>query len=181
MSTKQGIIGSLGEKQLLLPDLVQSGLAANDRVKYFFTLLQLARDQCEQPAANPPDLQREREASGVSDTELDGLIAACRGLPGGRLHIPGAAALLARIATCLAEMLAPIELAQQLGMESGADAFRKRRASAAALMRGVRRERVPAALIAALTSGERKHGDSAHLLVMDLHKELNRLQGELSR
>ena len=71
MSTKQEIIGSLGEKQLLLPDLVQSGLAANDRVKYFFTLLQLAKEQCEQPAANPPDLQREREASGVPDTELD--------------------------------------------------------------------------------------------------------------
>lgn len=35
MSTRQGIIGSLGEKQLLPPGLVQSGLAANDRVKYF--------------------------------------------------------------------------------------------------------------------------------------------------
>src|ERR1035441_5142557 len=104
MSTKQEIIGSLGEKQLLLPDLVQSGLAANDRVKYFFTLLQLAKEQCEQHAANPPDLQREREASGVPDTDLDGVIAASRGLPGGRCRIPGAAALLGRIGTCLAEM-----------------------------------------------------------------------------
>ena len=57
MTTKQGIIGSLGEQQVLLPDLVQSGLAANDRVKYLFTLLQLAKDQCERPAANPPDLR----------------------------------------------------------------------------------------------------------------------------
>jgi hypothetical protein len=78
-------------------------------------------------------------------------------------------------------MLAPVELAQQLGMESGADAYRKRLASAAKLMRGVRKDLVPAALIAALTSGERKQDDTAHLLVMDLHKALNRLQGELSR
>ena len=78
MGTKQEIIGSLGEKQLLLPGLVQSGLAANDRVKYFFTLLQLAREQCEQPAPNPPDLQREREASGVADAEFDGVRATQR-------------------------------------------------------------------------------------------------------
>ncbi len=32
MSTKQGIIGSLGEKQLLLPGLVQSGLVLRDHV-----------------------------------------------------------------------------------------------------------------------------------------------------
>jgi len=61
MSTKQEIISSLGEKQLLLPGLVQSGLAANDRIKYFFTLLQMAMEQCAQPAPNPPDLQRERD------------------------------------------------------------------------------------------------------------------------
>ena len=97
MATKQGIIGSLGEKQLLLPGLLQIGLAANDRVKYYFTLLQLAKEQCAQPVANPPDLAREREASGVSDTEFDGVIAASRSLPGGRCRIPGAAQLLAQV------------------------------------------------------------------------------------
>ena len=181
MGTKQEIIGSLGEKQLLLPGLVQSGLAANDRVKYYFTLLQLAREQCEQPAANPPDLQREREASGVADTELDGVIAASRGLPGGRCRIPGAGALLGRVLDCLKGMLAPVELAQELGLESGAEAYRKRLAAVAKLARGARKDVVPAALIAALTSGERKRGDTAHLLVMDLHKALNRLQAVLSR
>ena len=181
MTTKQGIIGSLGEKRLLLPGLVQSGLAANDRVKYFFTLLQLAREQCAQPAANPPDLQREREASGVPDTELDGVIAASRSLPDGRCLIPGAGPLLGRIGSCLAEMLAPVELAQELGMESGAEDYRKRLAVVAKLLRRPARDQLPAALISTLTSGERKRGDTAHLLVMDLHKTLNRLQGDLSR
>ena len=181
MGTKQEIIGSLGEKQLLLPGLVQSGLAANDRVKYFFTLLQLAGEQCEQPAQNPPDLQREREASGVADAEFDGVIAASRGLPGGRCRIPGAAALLARILDCIKEMLAPVQLAQQLGMDSGADEYHRRLAAVSRLARGARKDTVPAALIAALTSGERKRGDTAHLLVMDLHKALNRLQADLSR
>lgn len=181
MGTKQQIIGSLGEKQLLLPGLVQSGLAANDRVKYFFTLLQLAGEQCERPAQNPPDLQREREASGVDGVEFDGVIAASRGLPGGRCRIPGAATLLARILDCLKQMLAPVELAQALGLEGGADEYRKRLAAVSRLMRGARKDLVPAALIAALTSGERKRGDTAHLLVMDLHKALNRLQADLSR
>ena len=181
MSTKQEIIGSLGEKQLLLPGLVQAGLAANDKVKYFFTLLQLAKEQCEQPAPNPPDLAREREASGVADAEFDGVIAASRGLPGGRCRIPGAAALLARVLGCLKEMLAPVELAEELGLDSGADEYRKRLAAVAKLARGARKDLLPAALISALTSGERKRGDTAHLLVMDLHKALNRLQGELSR
>ena len=181
MTTKQGIIGSLGEKQLLLPGLVQIGLAANDRVKYYFTLLQLAAEQCAQPAANPPDLAREREASGVSDSEFDGVIAASHGLPGGRCRIPGAAQLLARVGGCLDEMLAPVALADELGLQSGAAQYAKRRALVAKLARGVRRDQIPAALISALTSGERKRGDTAHILVMDLHKELNRLQGELSR
>jgi len=181
MTTKQGIIGSLGEKQLLLPGLVQSGLAANDRVKYYFTLLQLAMEQCVQPAANPPDLAREREASGVSDTEFDGVIAASHSLAGGRCHIPGAAQLLARIGACLDEMLAPVALADELGMQSGAEQYAQRRALVVKLARAARKDQIPQALISALISGERKRGDSAHILVMDLHKELNRLQGELSR
>src|ERR1700690_2073322 len=148
MGTKQEIIGSRGEKQLLLPGLVQSGLAANDRVKYFFTLLQLAREQCEQPAPNPPDLQREREASGVGDAEFDGVIAASRGLPGGRCRIPGAAALLGRVLDCLKAMLAPVDLAQALGLESGADEYRRRFVAVTKGARGVRKDLVPAALIA---------------------------------
>ena len=181
MDTKQGIIGSLGEKQLLLPGLLQAGLAANDRVKYFFTLLQFAQEQCERPAPNPPDLQREREACGVAAAELDGVIAASRGLSGGRCRIPGVAGLLASVLACLNEMLAPVELAQELGLESGAGEYRKRLTAVTRLARGARKDIAPATLISALTSGERKRGDTAHLLVMDLHKALNRLQGELSR
>jgi len=59
MGTKQEIIGSLGEKQLLLPGLAQSALAANDRVNYFFTLLQLALEQCEQLARVRPAQRNE--------------------------------------------------------------------------------------------------------------------------
>ena len=139
MSTKQGIIGSLGEKQLLLPGLVQSGLAANDRVKYFFTLLQLAKEQCEQPAQNPPDLAREREACGVADAEFDGVIAASRGLPGGRCRIPGAAALLARVQGCLKDMLAPLSrpssCAWRAARTNTASALRQRPSSRAARAR----------------------------------------------
>ena len=40
MPTKVAIIEQIGEKGLLLPELVNRGLAANDRLKYYLTLLQ---------------------------------------------------------------------------------------------------------------------------------------------
>lgn len=41
-------------------------------------------------------------------------------------------------------------------------------------------DRVSGASIDRITSGQRDKGDSLHLLVMDLHKELNRLQRQLA-
>ncbi len=55
MGTKQEIISSLREKQQLLPGLAQSGLVANDRVKYYFAVLRLAGEQCARPAALTAD------------------------------------------------------------------------------------------------------------------------------
>jgi hypothetical protein len=49
MSEKTRILDSLNEQALLLPSLVNRALAANDRVKYRFTLLQAAQAHAERP------------------------------------------------------------------------------------------------------------------------------------
>lgn len=71
--SKSQMIATLGEKALLLPDLVSRALSANDRVKYLLTLLQSARAAADGDA-NVSDLHEDRVASGVSDLALDRVV-----------------------------------------------------------------------------------------------------------
>ena len=66
--SKDRIIETLGERELLLPDLMSRALSANDRVKYLLTLLQGARAAADGDA-DASDLREERLASGVSELE----------------------------------------------------------------------------------------------------------------
>jgi hypothetical protein len=72
---KAGIVGELGEQELLLPALVNEALAANDRAKYLMTLLQTAREHADHPDLASTDLEQERLACGIDDSELDGVVA----------------------------------------------------------------------------------------------------------
>ena len=49
---KTEIVGELGEGSLLVPEYVNQALAANNRVKYYFTLLQAARQHADNPEMN---------------------------------------------------------------------------------------------------------------------------------
>ncbi|MGA2776756.1 MAG: hypothetical protein ABSF94_04305 [Steroidobacteraceae bacterium] len=49
MITKALIIDELGERALLLPERLQQALAANDRIKFCFTLLQAAESHANHP------------------------------------------------------------------------------------------------------------------------------------
>jgi hypothetical protein len=49
------MIATLGEQELLLPDLVSRALSANDRVKYLLTPLQSARAAAD-GGAHVPDV-----------------------------------------------------------------------------------------------------------------------------
>ncbi|MBK9608956.1 MAG: hypothetical protein IPO58_21925 [Betaproteobacteria bacterium] len=76
MTEKTRIIKTLGEPGLLLPVLLNDGLAANDRAKYYFTLLQAAATHARHPEAQVSSLRRERLASGVDDETCDQVVAA---------------------------------------------------------------------------------------------------------
>ena len=74
MTEKSKIIQELGEENLLLPTLVSKALKANDRIKYFLTLLQAARNHADNPNQNYSNLRAERESVGVSNPDFDNVI-----------------------------------------------------------------------------------------------------------
>ncbi|OYY94578.1 MAG: hypothetical protein B7Y41_07060 [Hydrogenophilales bacterium 28-61-23] len=181
MTEKSLIVSALGEEKLLLPSLVNAALTANDRVKYLFTLLQTARSHADHPNAPVSSLSAERLAAGVTDPSFDAAVAGAQKLPDGRYQIPRADAALKMIVEDLGQMLAPLVLAA--GNQGGDFSARHQ---ALADDPGLAELRTPGSdtlrgdSIEAMTSGDRGRGDSPHLLVMDMHKALNRLQVEVA-
>ena len=67
-----------GENALTLPAQIEAGLAANDRLKYYFTLLQVARSHADQPDQPAPSLKQERLVAGISNSAFDQLVSGTR-------------------------------------------------------------------------------------------------------
>lgn len=169
MTAKQSIIAELGDREILLPELIARSLNANDQVKYYFALLQTAKANADRPAVPAPDLKSERIAARIDEPALDEIVAGTRKAGPDLYAVPHGSAVLARIPTAIADMLSclPDEerrpLAERLkSLAPPADAG----------------EVLPGSLISAITSGDRESGDSPHLLVMDAHRAINRLQAE---
>lgn len=74
MVEKYEILEELGEEKLLLPALVNAALRANDRIKYYFTLIQAARNHADDPGQNHSNLRAERESVGIPDPDLDTVV-----------------------------------------------------------------------------------------------------------
>ena len=182
MIQKTLIVSALGEEKLLLPSLVNAALTANDRVKYLFTLLQTARSHADRPNAPVSSLSAERLAAGVTDPSFDIAVDGAQKLPDGRYQIPRADAALQMIVEDLGQMLAPLVLAD--GKEQGSEFASRHQAliddPLLAELHAPASDTLRGSSIEAMTSGERSRGDSPHLLVMDMHKALNRLQVEVA-
>jgi uncharacterized protein Yka (UPF0111/DUF47 family) len=173
---KSQILGVLGENPLLLPALINNALAANDRVKYYFSLLQAARTHGDQPQMRGPSLRSEREAAGIGDEALDQIVSASSKNAAGVYDVPGVHGLCGAIYRDLQRMLEPLSAGGNA--DWGAFAARLKVLAATAWCEG--EDRISGAQIDAMTSGNRKSGDSLHLLVMDLHKALNAMQKEVA-
>ncbi len=180
MVEKKSIVRELGEEELLLPGLVNSALLANDRIKYYFTLLQTAREKAEHPEREFPVLRTERETAGEEDSRFDRVVAGAVKKDSGSYEFPFAEEVFSRTRNCMAEMLKPLlatggteaeafEIRLKQLTKPGGKEFRVREG-----------EGLSGEFIRALTSGDRKAGDSLHLLVMDVHKALSRMQEELA-
>jgi len=72
---KTQILAAIGEKELQPAACLNAALAANDRVKYAFSLLQLASDHAEHPEQAVATLKRERISCGIDDPDFDTAVA----------------------------------------------------------------------------------------------------------
>jgi uncharacterized protein Yka (UPF0111/DUF47 family) len=179
MSAKLTVIDQLGESALLLPELIARGLSANDRIKYYLTLLQAAKAHAEHPEAAVPDLRREREASGIEDGAFDEVVAGSRRETGAAVWLPHATRLQALLFADLHDMLKPVLVSPDTTASPGTYAARLEALTAQAAPADG--DVLPAAYVDALTRATGPGGDSVHRLVMDLHRELNRLQATIAR
>jgi uncharacterized protein Yka (UPF0111/DUF47 family) len=173
MMQKARIAGVLGERGLLMPTLINAALAANDRTKYLFTLLQAAVGRARQPERPVPDLRRERIACQIDEESLDAVIGAARVDPDGRIRIPGAEAIVHRICAEVATMLAPFA-------DSAGSPFRERFEALRTESEALHGDLIAATDVDALTAVTRGSRDTMHRLVMDLHKALNAAQARIA-
>jgi uncharacterized protein Yka (UPF0111/DUF47 family) len=171
MSAKAEIVERLGEGAVLLPTLIEEGLAANDRLKIRLTLLQEAAAQASQAGRPRPSLERERRSVGLTEPVFDATVSGARRIDADTFLAPGAEPLAAGLARDLTAMMRPIAVA-----DADAAAPLKARLNAViGALPSFKGDCVGRAEVAALASARRGGNDSLHLLVMDLHKELNRI------
>jgi len=174
MTEKTRILDSLNEQALLLPSLVNRALTANDRVKYRFTLLQAAQAHADRPDAVTSSLRAERLAAGVPDSDLDRVVGDSERLGPRRYRVPASAGIVHEVFSDVAEMLEPLRVAE---IPESTVFTQRLQAFAVPECAG---DELAADQIHGITSGDREAGDSLHLLVMDMHRALNALQGSLA-
>ena len=126
---KMRVIETLGEDSLTLPAKVEAGLAANDRLKYYFTLLQIARSHADQPDQPASSLKQERVVAGIGDGSLDRVVAGTH-KDGLSYHVPGSRQLMTVIAEDARLMAVPADTATRERVERLLDALPRARFSA---------------------------------------------------
>jgi len=167
---KESAVASLGQSSLLLPAWIKAALQANDRLKLYLSVLQSAAQRAANPAANSPDWAREIAHLGLRDATWLKEVATTAYLQDQTLIVPELSLWLEALAADLSIMARPLcDIAEH-------------RNAALAARRDLWLQRIdelndeeglsPQALND-LTHGNRHGSDSFHLLVMDLHKQLN--------
>jgi len=108
MAYKTQIVSDLGVYELLIPRLINEALLANDRVKYFFSLLQMAKEHAEAHDSGSLN-SNERLACGVDDDRFDKVIQESAKLDSEHYRIPQLGSILDHILQCIREMMSPLD------------------------------------------------------------------------
>jgi uncharacterized protein Yka (UPF0111/DUF47 family) len=165
---KSQIIEQLGQTDILLPALIAEGLAANDRAKARLTVLQAAARQAREPQSASFDLAEECRSIGLDPAPMEKLVDGANLVAGERVTAPGLAALNTAILDDVATMARAVKAGDGSQGEAAAErlaAFKRNAPQSDTL------ELNEIARLTGLSGGD----DSLHRLVMDLHKDLNRL------
>jgi len=176
MSEKTRIVATLGEKRLLLPSFLNEAFSANDRAKYRLTLLQTARARADSPDDPFSDLRTERLACGISDAAYDDVVAGSVRRGTDSYLLPRGTELCLALRADLEAMLVPFEVARK----PDAHLFQERLQELSLTPWQEDDGAIMGLTITLLATGVRERGDSLHLLIMDMHKALNRLQAEIA-
>ena len=174
---KQKAVASLGETSLVRPMLVREALRANDRLKLYLTVLQAAASHAAAPEKPALDLGQEIAAAALADRSD---AAWLRDLPSmaarehGSLLLPGFARVKQWLSADLDTMARPVldDVDADPALGKRVDAWRRELQALAA-------DELDDAALASLTKARRGEADSLHLLVMDLHKALHRVESRL--
>lgn len=171
---KSQIIEQLGQADILLPSLVAEALAANDRIKVRMSALQAASRHAQQPDRPAADLHVECSAAGIPAAALATMIAGAHPAGDGRIAAPNLAKLMKEIHDDVAAMIRAVSAGKpSVGETVNARLAAIRSAGTLEAANEIEIER-----IARLTGVAQDGADSLHRLVMDLHKELNRLAAD---
>jgi len=171
---KAQAVQSLGQRRLMLPAWVKAALSANDRLKVYLTVLQAAASHALHPNRDLPDLANEIAAAGLDAGWLHDVAATARRIDEDLL-VPDLPRLVKCLVDDLATMARPVietasaEAQPQLRVKQWLD-----------WLGSLPSDRLSDEQVDALTHGRRDRSDSLHLLVIDLHKQINRLSAELA-
>lgn len=105
---KTAILRDIGLDDVLLPARLGAALQANDRAKYFLTLLQSARSHADDPSSPSDSLAVERAAGGVDAAELDTVVEAAVKQSGDTYLIPYAGELVRDVVEATRTMIGPL-------------------------------------------------------------------------
>jgi uncharacterized protein Yka (UPF0111/DUF47 family) len=165
---KTEIVEWLGQTDLLLPQLIAEGLAANDRVKARLSVLQAAAQHAHDPHGSRIDLAEECRAAGLDPIPLQALANSAMLAEGAKVTAVGLGALGNAIWDDMIAMLRAVHA----GDPARAETYVTRLdAIKAASQLGA--DAVASAEIARLTAIS--DADSLHRLIMDMHRALNAL------
>ena len=171
---KTEALASLGQRRLMLPAWVKAALAANDRLKVCLTIVQAAALHASHPDREFPDLAKEAASAGLTTAWLREVATAVRRADKDLL-IPDLPRLLKCMVDDLTVMARPL-----LDTATAAEEPGPRVRHWLDWLLALPSDRLSDKQVEALTHGRRGTADSLHLLVMDLHKQINKLSGELA-
>jgi uncharacterized protein Yka (UPF0111/DUF47 family) len=169
---KTQILAAIGENVLQPAAQMNEALAANDRIKYRFSLLQVALSYAEHPDGSAGTLKKERLACGIDDPDLYTVVAGSR-MAGKLCRVPGAARILSRLVADLGVMAAPVLAEKPKDLAARIDKLLK-------ALPAAKHDLLDPDAVSAMMQASHNKADSLHRLVMDLHKRLNAMQADLS-
>jgi hypothetical protein len=177
MSGSSEIVGAIGERALALPQAIRSALLASDRLKYCFSVFQLAERCAGEPGTTAPDLRAEREACGLTDASLDEVIASCQVEDVG-LHLKHAAILHRVVVDALEDMIALLALSPSTAR--AAAELHERVQALLATLPPIEGDHVPCGYVSQLTRAVEGQ-DSIQELVVALRRLVDEFQASLAR